>query len=1220
VGTPPTVMSSAQIMQLAMMGQQNMAPPPIWPTLMQGLMYGPQTPAGLQAAQQMGPAVLGSLISPQTPILGAITQGAMNRANVMGAIGQIAFPGGGGPMGQGFGFQEREAIFQQVKQQQVMPQATMGELSQIIGAGTQMGAFQATRTVSDFKQKFTELLQAVKTVTQTLGTSLQESMALMQQVRGMGLFGQAGANALSQVQGVAYGTGMSPQAVMQGMQQALPGMMQAGIRAPQAMGASLMMQRTMGTAYNLGILNPEDVFQATGMSPEQGGIQAMGSQFLGQMSQRMRHSSRGAWLTAAMLDPTTGGVDQEMMAGLRGGTLSMGELQRQASRRAGQYGQANWVANRGKLASNMMQAEPYAEMLMYRNVLQERGIDDVTSSRGRITLGRLTGMNAEQVAPYAEMIQNIDTIRIEEQANNIRARQASSNFARNMQAGGPQFMRGFQERVQGWVQKLEQKGEQVQKSFEQLMMERMGAAVDAADSWLAAPLQDMMFRPGSSKQIQGIMSRYQAAGAGAGPGLSTFSGPVAPGITDPNQIATLQTQARMLNAGSYIVGATGDVNAAITEAQKQLEKLPWHEQHRLEQQAKAVYTGLSSLTSNWGGQLIGEIPSQVTETFRKAKELEAQAHATGVSSERHDAMLRQANAMRGGAMSQWLRPIAGAVDETTASAERHASFMQRRAEQIATDIRSGTYNVESEGYSAAKGISELWTGTQEFSILGRKVEVTQAEMQGIVQNLQTTMAERGYDLTKVTRNQISGQVYQQAAELAMGKVLKPEEREAIEKGWLKPGELGIGAFSYQELLKGGPLMGQGGDAYDQALRGMFRTEGKGKDVVSWEMSKIRGFLRATSDLSGKMMELTEQKGGALFGKSADDLLSAGKSAVQPGADSRGIFLAALEGKGLSRAQVDEIMEQGPIQEALNRGGDDGVREALNATLMIGRGNAVIGWQDVSKATKTMFGASPEQVDKLKELAKSDPALGNLVGTLSGLAGDTIDPGRVGELVANVYAGSDPKEHQRRLGALSAVGYTDALAAVEGAGNSLRRLQRAGRGSTDARRKALLDVIGRVRDVSGLQGASVEALTTAAQEAGLGGSGVDVRKYLETGKGLDQGALGRQVGDIYGRFASGVRQQESKATQAQQQLPTDIANAIGAITWEIDLTKVTVPGAAAAAVPTGGTGGKTPTTPGSSAETGGAQGTASGGGSGGLGMAVLRRSGGGGGAAASGGAG
>lgn len=1103
-----TVFSSQQIAQLAGMGMQQMAPPPLWPTLMQGLMYGPQTPAGLQAAQQLGPAALGMLISPQTPILGALTQGAQNRANMMGAIGQISFPGGMGPMGQGFGAQERESIYQQIRQQQVLPQATMGELAQLVGAGAQGGAFQAVRSVQDFKQKFGELLQAVRTVTTTLGTSLQESMALLQQVRSFGMFGQQGAQALAQVQGVAYATGMAPQAVMQGAAMAVPGMMQAGIRGPQAMGASLMMQRTLGTAYNMGILGPEGVFGATGMAPEAGGLQAMGGQFLGQAAQRMRRSPRGAWLTAAMLDPTTGGVDPEMMEGLRAGTLSLGELQGQASRRAGQYGQLDWTVNRGKLASNMMQAEPMADLFMYRNVLRERGVEDMTSSRGRLMLSRLTGMSMEQTEPMADILQNIDRIRMHEQVATVRSNRATAANQRwREQVGGPDFMRGFQDKLKGLIDKIEGKGEELQKTVEQLMIERLGGELDTADQWISRPIAEIMFRPGEMQRMQGFGQRYAGAG-GAGPRMG---GAVAPGITDPQQQSMLRMQARLLDPSFYVTGATGDWRTASEEATRRREELPYWRQKEVEKLGLQQYAALEQLTGSWTGESIAGLPGGVGEQLRRARQIEEAGRGGGrmVGGAAH----RQAQRMREETLGGWGMSIPGFAMQNMASVagmEKLTDFLRTAPTQFA---RGGI------GGRTEETLAERWKGTLGLEIGGERQEISEAGMREIL--------GRGYSSEEEIMRAVAGKM--------MAGKISPEQLKKLEE---QVAGLGIGGMLAGQL---GKELGRAPTAGERGVAGMF-AQGGGE----WSMSKIRGFLRATEDISGKMYELTEKEGGALFGKSADDLLSAAKGTGAQ--DSESLFRTALEGKGLDNDQIETLLSHGAIRESLKREGDAGVKDALNAVLNIGRGSALLSVEAYQGTIRDLFGMDPEKVEKLRARAGGDRSLGPLVSAIEGV---NADPTKIGSLVAEVYRSSDSREISKKLGALAGAGY-GGTAMIAAAGGAAQRLERAGKGGPEGRKSALLDILGGAGDVSALRGKGVSAgdiASWAEEHAGLGGPGIDIRKYLETGKGLEHDVLTRKMGDLYSRMGSAQDMQDKK-TAEEALTPKNIADAIGKIEWQM----------------------------------------------------------------------
>ncbi|MBU3935815.1 hypothetical protein KJ909_04020, partial [Patescibacteria group bacterium] len=109
MGDDSGILTSHQIAAMVGVGssQAGFQPLPLSPTLMRAIGSNPYTPQGGMAAQQLGAAALNALVSPQTPFLGSLTQGAMNRAQFMGNLGMVSHPGGGGPMGMGFGMAER---------------------------------------------------------------------------------------------------------------------------------------------------------------------------------------------------------------------------------------------------------------------------------------------------------------------------------------------------------------------------------------------------------------------------------------------------------------------------------------------------------------------------------------------------------------------------------------------------------------------------------------------------------------------------------------------------------------------------------------------------------------------------------------------------------------------------------------------------------------------------------------------------------------------------------------------------------------------------------------------------------------------------------------------------------------------------------------------------------------------------------------------------------
>ena len=512
-----------QLAQGMMAGLQQLLP-----QLMQGLSANPYTMRGFQAINNMGPAAAQVLMNQFGGIPGAadVAQGMMGRAMFMHNLMGVGFPGGQGPLGYGFGQAQREQIFQMARAE--APQATVTELAQIVGAGAGMGQFNAVRDVREFRDKFRQMLNAVKEITQTLGTSLDESLALMQQMKSMGAMSPMGQARMSQFIGnVAYAGGLDPRAVAGGMGAMIPSLRQAGGFGQQtaAMAAGNFMGYA-GIGQMQGWLSDTALQSATGETGGAGMAALMG-QYLPRAAQRLAHTGRGAYFTAAMIDPTTGMADPEMLMRARTGQLGMNEVGREGRRRAGQIGQARWMQQRGRFAGEVMSQEPLIELMMIRNAMTERGITEIENDpRARIMMSRMTGARDEELDALLPLVSHVNDLRM---ARDIAKNQQSQaqRTARQQQVAQPDWLRNLQSKMQQYGQQAEQLGVDLSTQLENYMYSRAQNALGAFETWIRPDTQAAAFGggPGGAPQLiqhlqqasQVAMSAASRLGAGGGP-------------------------------------------------------------------------------------------------------------------------------------------------------------------------------------------------------------------------------------------------------------------------------------------------------------------------------------------------------------------------------------------------------------------------------------------------------------------------------------------------------------------------------------------------------------------------------------------------------------------------------------------------------------------------------------------------------------------------------
>jgi len=1119
---------------------------------MQAFYYTPQSPIGLQAAQNLGPALMGGLVSPQTPILGALTRGAMGRAEAMQSIGQVTFPGGGGPLGMGFGAGQREQIYQQMRQQTELPKATMSELAQIVGAGAQMGQFTAVHSVQQFKQQFSELLQAVKTVTSTLGVALSDAAQMLQQMSSLGFKGQAGAGFLTNLQGAAYSAGVSPVAMMQFMAPMAGQMRQAGgTGIKQGLVASQKFLEAFGTAYETGLVGDEALQQATGQVGG-AGIQALGQSYLTRAAHRMRHTGRGGYITAALLDPTTGGIDPAMLGALQSGVMDPAMVQREGNRRAHQYGQANWVANRNRLAGQVMEADPFAEMQFYRTYLQQKGTD-ISSSRGQIMMSRLTGMSMDEVQGMLPMMQNLDQTRMIEQVREAQSRLVSQKNEQISNRASPEFVRKIQDRVRGFTRKLEDVGAGVQRTLEQMMIDQFESSIGSVETWLSPDILKIQAGPGGMQRVAQMDQTLRQAAAG-GPAAPRGAVMGAGGIgrmenrgrsgAEGQQLAMMQLMGQQ---GSLFQGLLGGGSApAGVDAGR------WS---RLQREAGTSLQTMSMFGFNQEGLYRTGLPQETMQSLREWRTFgnTAEGKAYNEAAKGRGSPYETTE----GRAAEFLVPQLRGQISMSRSASEMFSTVQESARRFREAEAQEGESVWGAAWGIAKGLAQqAVTGGSQYSD-----QVSGMSSQKAWRAAMSRQRGQGVTMMVPTRDgkgreiSIPGEVLEKA--LATGNyrdysnMLTDEAARQTAMDMLPDIErFGRLQEEYTSLVKSAATAG-GAGAGPTVRDVMSQAAG----LVGWEVGRFTQFAKTNQAMVGKIMDAT---GGKLMGE-ADITSLAGQSFkdVTAGggtAKNRDVFISMLQKKFpnmTDREREDMADSAGMLADDYNQ---SAVVNAFNATTMIPLVGATMTREQTTAIYKEMFGGKsidpatgmPRTPQEVAASLRNTPGMAGIASAIE-QAATSGDPAAAGNLIDQVFKGGDRKEIERRLGLIGATGYNAISPAVAAAQYSVGFLK-GGRGQSEraveSRKKGLLQALQNIGvDTSALANASVEQIARVAEGTlgteGGGQSG-DILKYLQGGKG--GGAWSRQEQlTQFGRGAlSGGISSEQQRRNADEKAKADAA--------------------------------------------------------------------------------
>lgn len=219
--------------------------------------------------------------------------------------------------GRGFNIADRRRVADAIQGMESRDvRFNMTDYSQILEGGMQMDMFSGTRDADDFKRKFKDLVDNVKTVSSTLHTSLREGLEVIRGMRDMGVEG-SGVSKLtvqSEVMGRASGrTGMEMLSIGQAGAEMFRG---TGITMERGFTLAQQNAQMIRTMLNAGTISREVVAQA-------GGETALAQHMTaGALSGFQTMMGRGAMM--AHFNPATGNFDPEMVQKMmRGDAMSV---------------------------------------------------------------------------------------------------------------------------------------------------------------------------------------------------------------------------------------------------------------------------------------------------------------------------------------------------------------------------------------------------------------------------------------------------------------------------------------------------------------------------------------------------------------------------------------------------------------------------------------------------------------------------------------------------------------------------------------------------------------------------------------------------------------------------------------------------------------------------------------------------------------------------------
>lgn len=396
---------------------------------------------------------------------------------------------------------------------------TFGELSRLASNMGRMGMSQNTRTVSEFKEKFKQLIDTTKQVATDLGTTLEEGMKALQSMKSSGVFAKGDALKMSGGMRAGAMAGSLAMSEMSGaasigsqISRAIGGLGKQGAMA----GINTMTQ--IGLAQQTGAISEEDIYNATGLNGAEGRQALAASQM--QQSASFLRGGRGRRFLASIAGKN-GELDEDSVNQWMAGGIGTGETMQMAGKNLGKVGRANFIRNEGRLRGAALEKfGGLAQSMVYKNWLSDRGYDpNEMDDRSMIAFERFSGLGREESEVALKQLNAMPEM-VKEMRNTQRDMAYGDSLARHKNNSG----------ISGLKRKFDAKREEVQGKLQEVGAKILESGQDSIESWFNHTMG--IYHSMATEGIGEIGRSLETAG-GSGAQYNRFFGKGGPGGGGP---------------------------------------------------------------------------------------------------------------------------------------------------------------------------------------------------------------------------------------------------------------------------------------------------------------------------------------------------------------------------------------------------------------------------------------------------------------------------------------------------------------------------------------------------------------------------------------------------------------------------------------------------------------------------------------------------------------
>lgn len=230
-------------------------------------------------------------------------------------------------LGGGFSRAGRQQVSEFIRQQDIGdPFMNTGELTEVLRQGTQLGLFNGTQDMDDFKKKFKDITESVKNVTRTLHQTLEEGMKTIRDLKSIGVDPSQVKGFVGQADMLGRIAGRTGAEMLSLGLQGAEIFRGTGVQMSVGAQATMMNTASIRASRDAGMLSQEAIVQAGGEEALAMRMTASGLAF-GQ-------STMGRGFGAAFFNPMGGGAGfnpQGFMGAMMGGGGSFTGMAAQAA-------------------------------------------------------------------------------------------------------------------------------------------------------------------------------------------------------------------------------------------------------------------------------------------------------------------------------------------------------------------------------------------------------------------------------------------------------------------------------------------------------------------------------------------------------------------------------------------------------------------------------------------------------------------------------------------------------------------------------------------------------------------------------------------------------------------------------------------------------------------------------------------------------------------------